>query len=77
MDDALVVYVSHGGEHFLDEAGALGFGVVVVGLLVEAVEEFAAFAYFLDQVDFGVGFVDFLEADDVGVILFFWILVRL
>ena len=48
MDDALVVNVADAAEHLFYEAGALGFGVVEVGLFVEAVEEFAAFADFLD-----------------------------
>ena len=52
MDDALVVYIPYAAKHLLHQSCALGFGVVVVGLLVQPIEEFPSLANFLDEVYF-------------------------
>mmetsp|Transcript_11202 Transcript_11202/g.23601 ORF Transcript_11202/g.23601 Transcript_11202/m.23601 type:complete len:233 (-) Transcript_11202:570-1268(-) len=68
VNDSLEMNVSNGAEHLLDESGTLGLGVVVVGLFVEAIEQFSTLAYLLNKIDFGVRFVDFFETDNVGMI---------
>jgi hypothetical protein len=62
------VEVPDRAEHLLDQASALGLGVVVVRLLIQSIEQLASEAQLLDQVYFRVALVHFLEADDVRVV---------
>jgi hypothetical protein len=42
MDDPLGMQITNCAEHLFDQSSTLGFGVVVVRLLVQAVKELAA-----------------------------------
>mmetsp|Transcript_1593 Transcript_1593/g.3420 ORF Transcript_1593/g.3420 Transcript_1593/m.3420 type:complete len:272 (-) Transcript_1593:380-1195(-) len=68
VDDPLGVEVPHRTEHLLDQSRALRLGVVVIGLLVQAVKELSPQTQFLDQVDFRVALVDLFQSHNIGVV---------
>jgi hypothetical protein len=46
----------------------LGLGIVIIRLFVETIEEFSSEAQLLNQINFGMGLVNLLESDDVGMV---------
>jgi hypothetical protein len=68
VNDTFGMQIAHGRQHLLDEARTLRFGIVIIGLFVETIEQIAPVAEFLDNIDFVGAFVDFVNPHNVGMI---------
>ena len=68
VDDPLAMTVPNTAQNLVQYILAHRLSIMVVGLLVEAVEELPAREALEDEVDLLAGLVDFLEADYVGVV---------
>ena len=64
----LLVQVPNSTEHLFDKLGTFCFGVVVIRLLVEAIEELSSDTQLLDKVDFCMTLVHLLQTNNVRVI---------
>lgn len=68
MNDTFGMEIAHGAEHLLDEPCTLGFRIMVVRLLVEAIKELPTETKLLHQIDLTDTLVDFFEPDNIGMI---------
>jgi hypothetical protein len=62
------VEVANSRKHLFDETGTFCFGIVVVRLFVEAIEELSSNAKLLYEINFRVTLVYFFQPNNVRVI---------
>jgi hypothetical protein len=68
VNNTFTVKVSNRTQHLLDQARTLRFGIVIIGLFVEAIEQIPAVTQLLDNIDFVGAFVHFVNPHNIGMI---------